>query len=427
MNALNLLSATEAARQLADRRITAVQLLEACIERINLREPAVGAWMHLDLNAARARAKQLDAGPSQGLLHGLPLGVKDLMDTADMPSGYGSPIYAAHRPAWDAASVALARAAGAIVVGKTVTTEFATFHPGKTANPQNLAHTPGGSSSGSAAAVADYMVPLAFGTQTAGSIVRPAAYCGTVGYKPSFGTASRVGVKALCDSLDTVGGLGRTVADAALLVAAVSGRHELVLGAPLERPPRVGLCRTYEWKHADPATQAAFGQAQQRLAAAGVKLKDVDLPPQFAGLVQAQTDIMLHELAESLAYERLHHGDALSPKLRQMIEGGLAIGHDRYAAAIALARSCRRALSQVFTDVDVLLAPSTQGEAPAGLDATGDPLFNRMWTLLHTPCVHLPFATGPQGLPVGLQAVGNIGADRETLAAADWLHARLRG
>jgi Asp-tRNA(Asn)/Glu-tRNA(Gln) amidotransferase A subunit family amidase len=157
-----------------------------------------------------------------------------------------------------------------------------------------------------------------------------------------------------------------------------------------------------------------------------VKLKDVDLPPQFAGLVQAQTDIMLHELAGSLAYERLHHWDALSPKLRQMIEGGLAVGHDRYAAAIALARSCRRALSQVFTDVDVLLAPSTQGEAPAGLEATGDPLFNRMWTLLHTPCVHLPFSAGPLGLPVGLQAVGNIGADRETLAAADWLHARLR-
>ncbi len=427
MNGLNLLSATEAARQLADRKITAVQLLEACLERIAAREAVVGAWMHLDVAAARARAKALDAGPVQGLLHGLPLGVKDLMDTADIPAGYGSPIYADHRPAWDAAAVAFARAAGAVIVGKTVTTEFATFFPGKTANPHHPGHTPGGSSSGSAAAVADFMVPFAFGTQTAGSIIRPAAFCGVVGYKPSFGTVSRVGVKALCDTLDTVGALARTVADAALLVAATSGRRDLLLERPLDHAPRVGLCRTYEWKHVQPATEAAFEHARTQLGQAGVTLKDVDLPPQFAGLVQAQTDIMGYELAQSLAYERLTHQAQLSPRLQQMLADGLAVTHERYTAAIALARGCRRAVPQVFTDVDVLLAPSAAGEAPAGLAATGDPLFNRIWTLLHTPCVHLPFTTGPQGLPVGLQVIGNIGADRETLAAADWLLARLRG
>jgi Asp-tRNA(Asn)/Glu-tRNA(Gln) amidotransferase A subunit family amidase len=426
MNGLNLLSATEAARQLTDRRITAVQLLEACLERITAREPVVGAWTQLGLAAARARAKALDAGAVQGLLHGLPLGVKDLMDTVDLPAGYGSPVYANHQPAWDAAAVAMARAAGAVVVGKSVTTEFATFCPGKTANPHNPAHTPGGSSSGSAAAVADFMVPLAFGTQTAGSIIRPAAFCGVVGYKPSFGTASRAGVKALSDTLDTVGALARTVADAALLVAAVSGRRDLLLERPLDRAPRVGLCRTHEWKHAQPATEAAFERARTQLAQAGAKLTDVDLPPQFAGLVQAQLDIMGFELVRSLAYERLNHAAQLSPQLQQMINAGLAVTSERYAAAIALARGCRRALSQVFTAVDVLLAPSAAGEAPAGLAATGDPLFNRIWTLLHAPCVHLPFTTGPQGLPVGLQAIGNIGADRETLAAADWLLTRLR-
>jgi len=427
MNGLNLLSATDAARQLADRRITAAQLLDACLERIAAREPAIGAWMHLGVAAARARARALDAGPSLGLLHGLPLGVKDLMDTVDLPAGYGSPIYADHRPPWDAAAVALARAAGAVVVGKTVTTEFATFSPGKTANPHNPGHTPGGSSSGSAAAVADFMVPFAFGTQTAGSIIRPAAFCGVVGYKPSFGTVSRVGVKALCDTLDTVGALARTVSDAALLVAAVSGRHDLLLAQPLDRAPRVGLCRTYEWKHTQPATEAAFERARIQLGQAGATLTDVDLPPQFAGLVQAQADVMGFELAQALAYERLNHTDQLSPRLQQMIADGLAVTPERYAAAIALARGCRRALPQVFTDVDVLLAPSAAGEAPAGLAATGDPLFNRIWTLLHTPCVHLPFATGPNGLPVGLQAIGNIGADLETLAVADWLLTRLRG
>jgi Asp-tRNA(Asn)/Glu-tRNA(Gln) amidotransferase A subunit family amidase len=422
---LNRLSATAAARKLAIREITAVSLLEDCLERIAARESTVHAWTFLDTDAARRRARELDAQASAGLLHGLPIAVKDLFDTCDMPSSYGSPIYANHRPAADAACVALARAAGAIVVGKTVTTEFATFHPGPTCNPHNLLHTPGGSSSGSAAAVADWMVPLAFGSQTAGSIVRPAAYCGVVGYKPTFGTVNRVGVKMISDTLDTVGALARSVPDVALFVAALADRPELLIERPLGRPPRVGLCRTHQWDRAHPETVTAFEDAARGLGEAGATLRDVVLPPQFAELVDAQIAIMVHEVAKSLSYERLVHREKLSVEMIAMIDAGLAVSPARYDAARALAQRSRSTLAEVFADVDVLLAPSTVGEAPYGIAATGDPLFNRMWTLLHTPCVHLPSAAGPRGLPVGITIVGPIGGDQAMLLAADWIHARL--
>ncbi len=398
MTDLNRLSATEAARKLAAREITAVALLSACLERIAEREPAVHAWTFLDSGGALQRARALDAQPSSGLLHGLPIAVKDLFDTFDMPTSYGSPIYAEHRPAADAACVALARAAGAIVVGKTVTTEFATFHPGPTCNPHNPAHTPGGSSSGSAAAVADWMVPLGFASQTAGSIVRPAAFCGVVGYKPTYGTVNRVGVKMISDTLDTIGVLARSVPDAALFVGALSGRRELLIERALDRAPRIGLCRTYEWSRASPETHAAFDDAALRLGQAGASVRDVALPPPFAGLVDAQLAIMVHEVAKSLSHEWLVHRRQLSREMVAMIEAGLAVTPERYDAARALARSSRAALADVFDGIDVLIAPSTVGEAPQGIEATGDPLFNRMWTLLHVPCVHLPVGRGPRGL-----------------------------
>ena len=424
MSGLNRLSANDAIRKLATREITAVSLLADCLERIAERESVVRAWTFLDTEGAMQRARALDTQTSMGLLHGLPLAVKDLFDTCDMPSCYGSPIYANHRPAADAASVALARAAGAIVVGKTVTTEFATFHPGPTRNPHNPAHTPGGSSSGSAAAVADWMVPIAFGSQTAGSIVRPAAYCGVVGYKPTFGTINRAGVKMISDSLDTIGTLARTVPDVALFVAALAGRRELVIERPSTDVPRVGVCRTHQWDRAQPETVAAIENAASALTVAGARVREVELPPQFAGLVEAQTAIMVREVAGSLSHERLAHREMLSENMIAMIDAGLAVSPERYDAAQTLARKCRAALAEIFGDVDVLLAPSAAGEAPVGM-ATGDPLFNRIWTLLHTPCIHLPTAVGPRGLPVGITVVGPVGADRTTLLAADWIRARL--
>jgi len=425
MSDLNRLSATTAARKLAAREITAEALLADCIARIHEREAQVRAFTFLDADGAMRRARELDAGPPRGLLHGLPIAVKDLFDTFDMPAAYGSPIYANHRPRSDAACVALARAAGAIVVGKTVTTEFATFHPGPTCNPHNLAHTPGGSSSGSAAAVADNMVPLAFGTQTAGSIVRPAAYCGVVGYKPTFGTVNRAGVKLISDTLDTVGVLARTVPDAALFVAALTDRHELLVDRPRTDAPRIAMCTTHEWDRAQPETVGVFEQAKERLRAAGAMVHDVTLPPPFAQLAQAQITVMVYEVAKSLSYENSRHRDQLSPEMTAMIDAGLAVSPAQYDAARELARTCRAMLPRVFGDADVLLAPSTQGEPPSGIMATGDPLFNRIWTLLHVPVVHVPAGVGPRAMPLGLTVVGPLGGDRATLFAADWIHARL--
>jgi len=424
---LNRLSATVAARKLATREITAVSLLADCLERISEREPAVRAWTFFDTDAAMRRARALDARPSTGLLHGLPLAVKDLIDTFDMPTCYGSPIYADHRPAWDAACVAMARAAGAIIVGKTVTTEFATFHPGPTRNPRNLQHTPGGSSSGSAAAVADLQVPLAFGSQTAGSIVRPAAFCGVVGYKPTFGMVTRVGVKMISDTLDTIGVFARSVPDVALFVAALTDRHELLIDRSTADVLRIGLCRTYEWNRAHPETVALLEDVGRGLRAAGASIGDVTLPPPFAGLADAQTAIMVFEVAKSLSHENLAHRKDLSADMTKMIDAGLAVSPQQYDAARSLTRTCRAMLPEVFNGFDVLVAPSAVGYAPSGIAATGDPLFNRIWTLLHLPVVHVPVAHGPQGLPLGVSVVGTVGADRATLRAAEWIHARLGG
>ncbi len=424
MTNLNRLTATDALRKLAARETTAQALLADCVERIREREPVVHAWTFLGIDRAKDGARWLDTQPVSGLLHGLPIAVKDLFDTLDMPTGYGSPIYAGHRSAGDAASVALARAAGAIVVGKTVTTEFATFHPGPTCNPHDPSRTPGGSSSGSAAAVADWMVPLAFGTQTAGSIVRPAAYCGVVGYKPTYGTICRIGAKMISDTLDTIGGFARTVPDVALFTAALSGRDDLAIREPMRGAPPIGICRTNGWDRALPGAGALFVDVDKRLRAAGANVRDVVLPSEFANLAAAQLAIMVREVAQSLSHEWLAHRDALSGEMVAMIEAGLGVSPAQYDAARSSAAKCRAMLAQVFDGFDVLVAPSTSGEAPAGIDATGDPLFNRIWTLLHVPSVHLPISRGPRGLPIGVSVVGPIGADRSTLLGADWIHGR---
>jgi len=422
MQKLNELGAREAAKRLAAREITAEALARACLERIQEREAAVGAWIHLDPDAVLEQAKQLDAGPVRGPLHGLPLGVKDIIETADMPTGFGSKAYAGKRTAMDAAGVALARAAGALIFGKTVSTEFAWFFPGKTANPRNPAHTPGGSSSGSAAAVADNMVPLAFGTQTAGSIVRPGSYCGVVGYKPSHGTLPRAGVKLLAESLDTLGVMARSPGDAALLVGALSGRD--LLPQALERAPRIALCRTHEWPAAQPETVAALDHAAKAAAGAGASVKELSLPQEFAGLLQAQVDLMNYECYRSLAGDRVHHWEDLSDTLQKLIETAGKVSAARYDEARALAAKCRAMLPDLLAGADAILAPSAPGEAPRGLQATGNPVFCRIWTLLGTPSMNVPCSTGPNGLPVGVQVIGRIGEDARALAVAEWLQAK---
>jgi len=353
----------------------------------------------------------------------VPVGIKDLIDTVDMPTTYGSPIYAGYRPAWDAACVALLREAGAVILGKTVTTEFAMFMPGKTANPHHPGHTPGGSSSGSAAAVADGMVPLALGTQTAGSIIRPASFCGVVGYKPTHGQFALAGIKALSQTLDTLGGFARSVADLALLRAVfVSGSAPI---PALSQPPRIGLCQTPQWSHADAATRTALERAGAQLEAAGAVVRPVELPKDFTELAAAQETIQIFEGARCCAYELHTHRAQLSAKLLELLAPAEGITYTAYAEALALAATCRRQLQAVFTEHDVLLVPSAAGEAPAGLDATGNPLFNRMWTLLHTPAISLPGQTGAAGLPVGVQVIGPLGMDERLLAIAAWIHPRL--
>ena len=424
-----LLSACEAAHQLAQRTLRAEDLVRDCLERIDVREPEVQAWTHVARDAALARAKALDQGAHQGLLHGLPIAVKDLIATADMPTSYGSPIYSGHQPANDATCVALAREAGAVVLGKTVTTEFATFQPNQTRNPHNLAHTPGGSSSGSAAAVADGMVPLALGTQTAGSLMRPAAYCGVVAFKPSFGGINRAGAKPLSDTLDTVGTIARSVPDAALFAAALTGRSTWLvrpLAEHVSRPLRVGICHTYEWAQALPETQAAMQNAADAIRGnAGMALRDVQLPVDYQQLAQAQTYIQLAEQAQCFASERLNHWAQLSPRLQGIVQAGLAVTVEQYDQAQALVARCRAQLVKVFQEVDVLLAPSAPGAAPLGLDNTGDPVFCRIWTVLHTPTVNIPAGLSANGMPVGLQLVGPLWADAFTLSAAHALHACL--
>ena len=411
------LSVREAAREIAARRLSAEEYAAAWLDSIDAQEATVGAWHYLDREQALAAARRRDREGSGGPLHGIAIAVKDLIDTVDMPTGYGSPIHEGNRPAADASCVALARAAGAVVLGKTVTTEFAAFFPGKTANPHNPAHTPGGSSSGSAAAVAAGMAPLAFGTQTAGSIIRPAAYCGVVGYKPSFGLVARAGVKALADSLDTIGCMARSVEDAAFFIGVLTDRRELrEISAPL--PPRLGLCRTAMWDEAEPATIAALDRARGALLAAGARIDDVAVPDEHRGLAEAQDTIMRFEMARSLAWERIERASLISPPLAQMLDYGMSIAAAEYDSARAAVVAARVRLGHFFGDCAAIVVPAAPGEAPEGLGSTGSPIFSRMWTALGTPCVTLPAGRGEKGLPVGIQLVGRIGDDVRLMEAA---------
>ena len=420
-----LLPATTAARQLRTGSLSATALMEALLARIAAREGTLRAFVHHDPAAALRAAARADArfrsGRTTGPLHGLALGVKDVLDTADMPSQYGSPIWAGHRPRADAACVALARRAGAIVMGKTVTTEFATRHPGPTTNPANPAHTPGGSSSGSAAGAAAGLFHAGFGTQTAGSIIRPAAYCGAVGFKPSFGTLHRAGMKIMAESLDTIGLVAGTVGDCALFMAASTGRDHGDPEARPERAPRIGLCLGPTADQAAPETLALLDRVAAAASQAGATVTPVALPPVFTTAVEVHATVMNAESAEALAWEIDHAAPLLSPVLRERMEWGAAqprAALDAGRLAFALAR---RAFVDTIAPFDILLTPSAPGEAPEGLGWTGDPAFNSLWTALHVPCVTVPAGVGPRGLPLGVQIVAAAGQDRAALAWAEWV------
>ena len=402
------LGARQAAKQIERGEVTTEALLRSCRERIAAREPEVKAWAFV------ARESKGGGAP----LFGVPVGVKDIFDTHDMPTAYGSPIYTGHQPRTDSAPVALTRRAGGTIMGKTVTAEFATFVPRETRNPLDLSRTPGGSSSGSAAAVADFMVPLAFGTQTAGSHIRPASYCGIVGFKPTFNTIARAGVKPGADSLDTVGVYGRSVEDVAFFAAALTNRWELE--AKIERAPRIGLCRTYEWDRVQPEMRQAFDDARRKLGA-----PEFVLPSRFKGLRESHTAILWYEIARSLADEFARFPEQLDPALRQRCADGFALEPKEYVRAQQHGAECRAQFAQALGDYDVLLAPAATGEAPKGLSSTGDVAMNVVWTLLHVPCVAVPAAKSASGMPLGLQVIGRIGDDARTLACAAWIAEKL--
>jgi Asp-tRNA(Asn)/Glu-tRNA(Gln) amidotransferase A subunit family amidase len=401
------------------RKPSALETVEACLAEIEARDGKLHAWAAVDAEFARRQARELDAGPVRGPLHGMPVGVKDIFDTADLPTEYGSPIYAGHRPAWDAACVAAARAAGAVVLGKTVTTEFATMVPARTVHPRDPRRTPGGSSSGSAAAVAAGMVPFAYGTQTVGSIIRPAAYCGVVGYKPSFGMLSRSGMKMGAESLDTAGVIARSVEDAALLAAGSAMRSDLLEMSSLEKP-RLGVCRSPNWHHMSREGADAFENTARRLGKGGARIVEAELPDSFGELDAAAQRILAYEMARGLAHEAAHHRARISPILLERIDAGAAIPYAEYAKALSYSADCRRRLIDDFRDIDAILTPSATGEAPMGLASTGNTAMNRLWTLLHGPCVTVPAGEGPAGMPLGVQLVGLPGADARTLAVARW-------
>jgi amidase len=392
--------------------------VRACLARIEAREREVRAWAYIDRDVALEQARARDRAKARGPLHGVPVGVKDVLDTADMPTQMGSPIYDGYRPPADAACVSLLRQAGAVILGKTVTCEFAGVTPGPTRNPLSLEHTPGGSSSGSAAAVADLMVPVAFGTQTGGSVLRPAAFCGIIGFKPTFGTYSRSGLKFAAESFDTIGTIARTVDDVQLL-------HDVLVGSTTaSRPggsqPIVGVCRTHLWNTARPETAAALEHAAISFRRAGARVTELILPSTFADLTVARARINAYERARGLACEWDRHREQISERLRVTIAEGFALAPEDYRAAQSFLAQCRMSLAEFTKDVDVLVTPCVPGEAPRGLEHTGEPRFQELWTALYVPTISIPWGKGPRGLPTAVQLVGKAGQDDKLLAIARW-------
>lgn len=409
-----MLSVLDLVRRLDAGEITPRAIVDLCAEAIAAREREIGAFVALDIEAARKAAARTE---SRSLpLRGLPVGIKDIYETADLPTQYGSPIYAGYRPRADAAAVTLVRRTGGVILGKTATTEFASLVPAGTRNPRNPSHTPGGSSSGSAAAVAAGMVPIALGSQTAGSVVRPAAFCGVAGFKPSYRLIPTVGMKTYAWHLDTVGLFAANVADVAYAAAAIAERP-LRVDQKTPAAPRIGVVRTHLSAKASPAMHAAIDTSARAAEANGAKLTELQLPEIMQEAYRAQFIIQDFEAFRSFAFDYDHHRDQIGQLLREQLDRAAAISPEDYDAARLVASRARRSLGGFMRDIDVMLTPSAAGAAPHGLGSTGDPVFNRLWTLMGTPCVNVP-GLSEGDLPLGVQIVGDFGRDRETLEAA---------
>ena len=408
---LEALTASDAARRIAAGEITSEELVSDCLSRIEAHDGTLGAWTYLDRDYALSQARARDAADTAtGPLHGVLVGVKDVLDTSDMPTEYGSEIYRGHRPTADSHCVSALRAAGAVILGKTTTTQFASPLPVGVRNPHDTDRTPGVSSSGSAAAVADFMVPLSNGTQTGGSVILPAAFCGVVGYKASLDGLDRTGIQALKKSLDTLGYFARSIEDIALVYGAVTGN---AVPADMGRP-KIGVCRTPMWAEAEKHAQAAVENSASALARAGYDVIDVDLPPELQSIEYPFRVISNYEGKAALADDFRDHMDKMNPWMRET--GESAWTEDEYAQALAAADAARAALALVYRDVPVLLTPSTAGEAPADLVSPTMSSFNRMWSLMHGPTITLPVARGANNMPIGVQLAAGVGEDAALIA-----------
>lgn len=413
-------SVAAALREIAAGRVTSEKIVRACLEAIALREPDVRAWEFYDGDAALAQARELDRGPTKGLLNGIPFGVKDIVDVAGWPTSHGSPIYDGYVSFRDAGCIGLLKEAGGICFGKTVSTELGHVFPGKTRNPHDLDRTPGGSSSGSAAAVAAGMIPFALGTQTTGSVLRPAAFCGVVGYKPSYGDVVTSGVFPNSASFDTVGVMCREVEDLPLIRAALIRNPIKWLPRPTPSALRVGVLFRLGAVVAESGMDDLLAESARQLGASGASVKEVTLPSFFDKLLALHRDASGYEFARALTWERLGHGGTLSKALLQgRVRDGIEMPVERYHVALDEIASLRAEFSTLMADYDVLITHAARGEAPLGLESTGDPAFNTPFSALHVPAVTLPLYRGPSGCPVGLQVVADRWNDEKLLGACE--------
>ena len=419
------LSLTAAQRAMESGALSAAALLEACLERIDARESDVLAWVTMDREAARAKAKAMDAAGRPGALGGIPVGLKDIIETADFGTEYNSVIYKGYRPPVDAAVVSTIKNAGGNILGKTVTTTFAHRNPGPTRNPHNPGHSPGGSSSGSAAAVADGMIPLALGTQTGGSVLRPGAYCGVLAYKPAFDAINFGGTKQISATLDTLGFYVRSLDDIPIAGAALQGlRGTLPVGDDTVAP-KITLIRTTSWTQADQPARDLVEEVFGKLGNAGAQIRELDLPAPYPDLFDAHTIIGAVEPLSAIAWEIENHWDDIPAPTRELVEEGRGYGLQKYVEATALAEACRRRLHDIIDPDEIIITLPAPGEAPEGLSHTGSAEFNRLWTLLHVPCLHIPVDKGPKGLPLGIQLASLRGSEASLLAAARWSAGKL--
>jgi Asp-tRNA(Asn)/Glu-tRNA(Gln) amidotransferase A subunit family amidase len=418
---LNLLSASEARAQLDSGEITSEQLVRDCLARIEAREPDIDAWAFLDPELALAQARERDSEPSRGLLHGIPVGIKDIYDTADMPTAYGTTILQGHQPTADSEWVAALRNAGAVILGKARTTEFANPVPTSTRNPHDLNRAPGASSSGSVAAVADFMVPLATGSQTGGSVILPASLCGIYGYKTSFGGLPAGGVRHAKPSIDTPGLFARSLDDVALMRAASLGIAPAPLDLPDDTNLRVGVCRTAVWPEALPESVAMLAAAAEILAEAGAAVSDIEPPAEVAEAMVNFSTILCTEDSRAISADVGDRLDQINSWAQKSLREAKDVTEAQYENAKAAAARARTAMDAVFDDFDVLITPSTRGEAPTDRESIEPSFFNRIWTWMYVPCLSLPAFTGPSGMPVGLQLVSRRDTDERLLAMGRWV------